>query len=160
MINKKIHPLSLSSDKLDGTATVIQPTSSKGEVVLQIETKPLPLIFSLTDNVTKEAIKEVIITRHNEKQSNLYSKEKVYLLLSDNTVSRPDEKRIGHARIFKDMESGIYKIEDLGSAQGKKINDKDCGVSNSCSLENGDIITIGRMTIKYFDQRPIGETTF
>lgn len=160
MINKKIHPLSLNADRLDCSATVIQPTAPKGEVVLQIETKPLPLIFSLMDNVTKEDIKELIIARHNEKRNDLYSEDKVYLLLADNTVSRPDERRIGHARIFKDMEAGIYKIEDLGSAQGTKINDKTCGVNKPCSLESGDIITIGNMVIKYFDRRPVSGTTF
>lgn len=160
MINKKIHPLTFNADILNGTATIIQPIDSKGQVVLQFETKPLPLIFPLMDKLANEDINEVIITRYNEKKSKLYSKNKTYILLADKIVSRPDDKRMGHARIFKDMDAGIYKIEDLGSTQGTKINGKSCGVKNPCSLENGDIIRIGNMDMKYFDQRQINETIF
>jgi len=161
MIEKKIHPIGLSSNHVISTATVAVPSASQGEVGLEIDMQqPLPITFALIDTKNNKEFDEVIITRYDQDRDYLLSEEKVYLLFSDRSVTRPDEEKEGHARIFVNTETGTYQIEDLGSTSGTKVNGHRLGKGVSLALANGDMITVGQIPLKYYDKRPLSETTF
>ena len=161
MIEKKIHPIGLSSNHVMSTATVAVPSASQGEVGLEIDMQqPLPLTFALIDTKNNREFEEVIITRFDEDRGHLLLQQKVYLLFSDRSVTRPDEEKDGHARIFIDAETGTYQIEDLGSTSGTKVNGHRLGRGVPLALTNGDMIMVGQIPLKYYDKRPLSETTF
>jgi len=146
---------------LETTATVAMPLPSKGEVGLEIDLQqPLPLMFPLIDRKNKREFNEVIITRYDKDRDHLLSAEKVYLLLSERSVTRPSEERRGHARIFVDIKTGTYQIEDLGSTSGTKVNGRGLSRGVSLALVDGDKITVGNIPMKYYDRRPLIETRF
>ena len=161
MIKKKFHPMGPSLSQLETTATVAMPLPSKGEVGLEIDLQqPLPLMFPLIDRKNKREFNEVIITRYDKDRDHLLSAEKVYLLLSERSVTRPSEERRGHARIFVDIKTGTYQIEDLGSTSGTKVNGRGLSRGVSLALVDGDKITVGNIPMKYYDRRPLIETRF
>ncbi len=160
MIDKKIHPIGFSSGNIkDFTKTVIK-LSSRGEVGLEIDIPPIPIHFALIDKKNKKEFEEVIITRYDEKRDNTFSKEKIYLLLSDNSISRPEDGREGHARIIRDAKTGTYKVEDMGSTSGTKIKDSVLSKGEPITLEDGDKITVGNITLTYYDKRTLSETSW
>ncbi|MCX7804718.1 MAG: FHA domain-containing protein [Planctomycetota bacterium] len=66
---------------------------------------------------------------------------------SGNTIQISDEKASRqHCRIEKDREKGFYRLVDLGSTNGTKVNGRK---ETSILLRKGDIITIGRTTFTY-----------
>jgi VWFA-related protein len=161
MIKKKFHPMGLSLSQVETTATVAMPLPSKGEVGLEIDLQqPLPLMFPLIDRKNKREFNEVIITRYDKDRDHLLSAEKVYLLLSERSVTRSGEERRGHARIFIDVKTGTYQIEDLGSTSGTKVNGRSLSRGVSLALVNGDKIMVGNVPMKYYDRRPLIETRF
>jgi VWFA-related protein len=161
MIKKKLQPLGPSLSDIDSTATVALPSASKGEVGLEIDLKqPLPVSFALIDKKNRREYNEIIITRHDKERDRLFLGEKIYLLLSERSVTRPGGERKGHARIFIDPETGTYQIEDLGSTSGTKVNGKGLNKGSSLALVSGDTITVGNILMKYYDQRPLMETQF
>jgi hypothetical protein len=140
---------------------VALPSASKGEVGLEIDLKqPLPVSFALIDKKNRREYNEIIITRYDKERARLFSGEKIYLLLSERSVTRPGGERKGHARIFIDPETGTYQIEDLGSTSGTKVNGKGLNKGSSLALVSGDTITVGNILMKYYDQRPLMETQF
>ena len=161
MIKKKLQPLGPSLSDIDATATVALPSASKGEVGLEIDLKqPLPVPFALIDKKNRREFNEIIITRYDKERERLFSVEKIYLLLSERSVTRPGGERKGHARIFIDPKTGTYQIEDLGSTSGTKVNGKRLNKGSSLALVSGDTITVGNILMKYYDQRPLMETQF
>jgi hypothetical protein len=159
MVNKKIHPITLGNIQ-DFSQTVLQPSALKGDAGFEIDVPPVPIHFVLIDTKSQKEFDEVIITRHDDERDHLFSPDKTYLLLSDNSISRPEEGREGHARIFKDKETGTYQIEDLGSASGTKYRENNLRPNESLSLENEDVVTVGRISLKFYDKRPMSGTTF
>jgi hypothetical protein len=130
-------------------------------VGLEIDLKrPLPVALALMDKKNRRAFNEVIITRYDKERDRLFSGEKIYLLLSERSVTRPDGERKGHTRIFMDAKTGSYQIEDLGSTSGTKVNGKGLNRGTSLTLVNGDRINVGNVLMKYYDQRPLMETQF
>jgi VWFA-related protein len=161
MIKKKFQPMGPSLTQLKTTATVVMPAPSKGEVGLEIDLQqPLPLLFPLIDKKNRREFSEIIITRYDKDRDHLLSAEKVYLFLSDRSVTRPNEERKGHTRIFVDTKTGTYQIEDLGSTSGTKVNGRILSRGVSLALVSGDTITVGNIPMKYYDRRPLIETRF
>jgi pSer/pThr/pTyr-binding forkhead associated (FHA) protein len=161
MIRKKFHPPGLSPGPNQASATVALPISSKGEVGLEIDVgQPLPLTFALVDRRSRREYGEVVITRYDDERDHLFSEERIYLVLSDRSVTRPSDERQGHARIFMDKRTGTYQIEDLGSTSGTLVNGKILKKGIPLALIDGDSIMVGRVTLKYFDRRPLLETHF
>lgn len=161
MIRKKFYPICLPSGLLKPTATVVLPASSKGEVGFEIDIQqPLPLDFAMIDKKNRIEYDEVIITRYDEDRERLHSEEKIYLFFSDRSVTRPSDERGGHARVFMDRRTGTYQIEDLGSTSGTLVNGKGLKKGGPLALVNGDSIMVGRVTLKYYDRRPLLETHF
>ncbi len=163
MANKKINPIGFFSDtSKDFTKTVITPSQSRGEVGFEIDIPPIPFTFSLADKRNKKEYNEVIITRYDKDKEHLFSNEKVYLLFSDSSVSRPDEGREGHAKIFVDESTQTYKLEDLGSASGTRINNY--GLLRNGEvwvLTDGDIVIVGHTSLQFYDKRQLtADTTF
>ena len=159
MVNKKIHPITLGNVR-DFSQTVLQPSAVKGDAGFEIDIPPVPIHFVLIDNKSQKEFDEVIIARYDDERDHLFSPDKTYLLLSDNSISRPEEGREGHARIFKDRETGAYQIEDLGSASGTKYRENNLQPNESLSIENEDVVTVGRISLKFYDKRPMSGTTF
>jgi VWFA-related protein len=161
MIKKKFEPLGPSLTQLKTTATVAMPAPSKGEVGIEIDLQqPLPLSFPLIDKKNRREFSEIIITRYDKDRDHLLSAEKVYLFLSDRSVTRPNEERKGHARIFADTKTGTYQIEDLGSTSGTKVNGRGLNRGVALALVSGDTIMVGNIPMKYYDRRPLIETRF
>jgi Mg-chelatase subunit ChlD len=161
MIKKKFQPVGPSLTQLKTTATVAMPAPSKGEVGLEIDLQqPLPLSFPLIDKKNRREFNEIIITRYDKDRDHLLSAEKVYLFLSDRSVTRPNEERKGHTRIFVDTKTGTYQIEDLGSTSGTKVNGGTLNRGASLALVSGDTIMVGNIPMKYYDRRPLIETRF
>mgnify|MGYP000114830880 CR=1 FL=1 len=148
MLKGKIHPIRSSSTKYDKeSGTVV--LSREGNVGLQIGM----LSFALVDEKSNKKIDEIIITRHDEKVSRFFLKDNAYLLLSDRTVSRPNEERKGHARIFLDTKTNRYQIEDLGSAGGTELNETIIlGSGEKEFLKDGDQIKVGSTMISFYEK--------
>jgi VWFA-related protein len=161
MIKKELQPLGGSLSQIDATATVALSAPSKGETGLEIDLKqPLPVPFALIDKKNKREFNEIIITRYDKAREHLFAGEKIYLLLSERSVTRLGGERKGHARIFIDPKTGMYQIEDLGSTSGTKVNGKGLTKGLPFSLANGDTIAVGNIPMKYYDQRPLMKTQF
>lgn len=157
MLHGKIHPLTpASASSRASRATVI--LQSPGEVGLRIDVPPMPAYFPLMDKKDNKDYEEVIISRYDEESAGFFSQDASYLLLADNTVSRPDENRLGHARIFLDPETHRYQVEDLGSTSGTRLGEN--ALEGKAFLENRDTITIGAVVINFYDKRPTTETKF
>jgi len=122
--------------------------------------QPLPVPFALIDKKNRIEFDEIIITRYDQERKRLFSGEKIYLLLSERSVTRPGGERKGHARIFIDPKTGMYQIEDLGSTSGTKVNGKGLNRGLTLALVSGDTIAVGNILMKYYDQRPLMETQF
>jgi hypothetical protein len=157
MAKGKIHPLSSSADKfVTSRATVIFQTP--GEVGLRIDIPPVPIFFPLIDRKNNKNYEAVIITRYDDADRKFFSEKHNYILLGDNTVSRPDGNRLGHARIFLDPDTNRYQIEDLGSSGGTSLGENP--LTGKIVLENRDTITVGAVSINFYDKRPTTETIF
>ena len=155
MIHGGLHPVSPPSG-FSGDPSSTRIISSPGEVGLRVDVPPLPLYFSLIDGSTNRNLTDIIISRYDPDIRERYSPESHYLLLEDKTVSRPNEERAGHARIFFDPDTLRYKIEDLGSYSGTKLND--IALTGAAPLDNGDVITLGVVVLNYYDKRVFTET--
>ena len=149
MIQGQVHPISMPWKGGNNPAgTVVMPATT-GEVGLKINLGPTPVLFPLVDSRGGKDYPDVIVTRYDPERS--YRKDVTYLLLSDPTVHRPDGKTAGHARIFRDRTTGRYQVEDLGSGSGTRLRDTSC--QTALPLEDGDTITMGRVTLSYYDRR-------
>jgi VWFA-related protein len=157
MVQGKMHPITPPAMPTGGNrATVI--LQSPGEVGLRIDMPPIPLHFPLIDKKNNREYQEIIITRYDDGSKPHFIGDRIYLLLADDTVSRPDEQRAGHARIFMDPQTLRYQIEDLGSTSGTKINDHP--LTGKDYLGDRDIVAFGGVTINFYDKRPSTETRF
>ena len=67
------------------------------------------------------------------------------LVLPNVSVSRE------HARITRDPESGVYRIEDADSQNGLVVNDE---TTTGHELSSGDVIQIGRFSLIFLSDRP------
>ncbi len=160
MLKGKLHPISSGLDSMgSGDETQYYVPPSPGEVWLEVDTPPVPLNFSLIDEKNNKKFAEIILARYDEEKKNLFSKDKVYLLLSDLHVSRPDEDRSGHARIFLNETTGRYQIEELGSSSGTKLRNASLEKGDILDLMDGITITIGNLKLTYHDKRPLTDTT-
>lgn len=91
-------------------------------------------------------IKELIIARRtdNDLERDYMKQEIVYLDISSGKqmVSRPNENRYGHARIFHGSKDEYY-VEDLGSKVGTTVNKKLIKALEAVALRDDDAIDIG-----------------
>ncbi|MBM4287294.1 MAG: VWA domain-containing protein [Deltaproteobacteria bacterium] len=155
MIRGKSHPL----NPMGGMGAVNKDTqalTAPGEVGLRIDVPPLPLFFALIDFKNNRDYPEIIITRYDEEIKEHYSHARLYLLLSDKTISRPDGQRTGHAVIFFDPDTQRYQLQDLGSFSGTRLNE--VTIAEKAPLKNGDTIMIGAVVIHFYDKRVFTET--
>jgi len=153
----QIHPIVPpgSQSGVSRTTVILQ---SPGEVGLEVHAGPVPVHFPLMDTKNNKNYEEVILTRFDQEVKGFFDNDKTYLLLADKTVSRPNETRPGHARIFFDPETKRYKIEDLGSAGGTKLNET--AIEGEVALENRDNIIIGGVNLMFYDKRVTTETHY
>ena len=162
MIQRKIHPVNSFFSDFSNTpmnTTVFLP--SKGEVGLEINMPSMPCFFPLIDKVNKRTFEEVVITRYDKDKDYLFSKKKVYILISNTSVSRPDDDREGHARVFLNKDTDTYHIEDLGSSAGTQLNESGLNKNEPVALRNDDRITMGTVGLKYFEKTTSSsETSF
>ncbi|RJR36518.1 MAG: VWA domain-containing protein [Deltaproteobacteria bacterium] len=157
MVQGKLHPVNTPSG-FSGDPRTTRIISSPGQVGLRIDVPPVPIYFGLLDEANNRNLTDIIITRYDPDIQERYASESHYLILEDKTISRPNEERAGHARVFFDAETQRYKIEDLGSFSGTKLND--VALTGSTSLENGDVITLGVVILNYYDKRVFTETKY
>jgi VWFA-related protein len=153
MIDGKRNLLSLSASEVDSKMTVIAQTPA-GEAGLIVELPNATVCLPLVDESAGRKYDEVIITRFDD--AGKFQKGRTYLLISDRSVSRPDGQKLGHASVFLNQKSGRYQIKDLGSIGGTRIHG--VRLNESAYLENGDRITIGTVSLKYYDMRSGGGT--
>ena len=152
MIEGKRHPLSAVAGGDDGGKTFVAQIAA-GDAGLIVDLPSSPVHFLLVDEPSGKSVQEVILTRFDKKST--FRKEKLYLLISDRSVSRPDGQRYGHAVVFLDQNSGRYMIEDLGSIGGSYLHN--VRISRAMNLENGDSITLGTVSLRYYDTRSTGD---
>lgn len=155
MVRGKLHSLTPPSG-LTGASKDTQSLVTPGEVGFRIDMPPLPLFFSLIDQKSNRNYEDVIITRYDPDIKEQYAEDRLYLLLEDKTVSRPDGPRMGHARIIFDPETLRYKLEDLGSYSGTKLNDMT--ITEQVPLINGDVVMVGGVVLNFYDKRVFTET--
>jgi hypothetical protein len=148
MIHGKRRSLSNAPADTENKMTVMAQTPT-GDVGLIVELPSAPAYLPLVDPLAGTKYDEVIITRFDD--AGLFRKDKVYLLISDRSVSRPDGLRNGHAAVFLDPKSGRYQIRDLGSVGGTQLDN--IRLNGAAYLENGDAITVGTVSLKYYDMR-------
>jgi VWFA-related protein len=153
MIDGKRNLLTISVADINNKMTVLAQTPA-GEAGLIVEIPNAQVCLPLVDESTGRKYDEVIITRFDD--AGKFRKEKIYLLISDRSVSRPDGQKLGHASVFLNQKSGRYQIKDLGSIGGTRIHG--VRLNGSAYLENGDRITIGTISLKYYDVRSGGGT--
>ncbi len=153
----QIHPIVPpgSQSGVSRTTVILQ---SPGEVGLEVHAGPVPVHFPLMDTKNNKNYEEVILTRYDKEVKGFFANDKTYLLLADKTVSRPNETRIGHARVFFDPETKRYMIVDLGSAGGTKLNET--AIEGEAALENRDTIIIGGVNLIFYDKRVTTETHY
>jgi hypothetical protein len=114
------------------------------DVYLQVDCfrgRIIPLLYGGGD-----MLQELIIARKTEdgREKEYRKRGSVYLAVSPGkqVVSRPNENRCGHARIFYSGKEQ-YSIEDLGSKVGTFVNDKPIRGTGPVILQDGDMIEIG-----------------
>jgi len=154
MLAGEVHPLGVPWKKGTDAMTVLLQTAP-GEVGLKIGLMPVPLYFALLDSQEGKQYKDVTVSRHDPKRP--FCKDTTYLLLSHPTVHRPDETTSGHARIFMDEATGRFQVQDLGSNLTTKLNDAIC--RETMPLEDGDVITLGGISMSYYDKRAPSEVS-
>jgi len=159
MRDGKLHPLTTEEGKgsVNKGAKDTQILTSPGEVALRLDVQPLPIFFALIDSENERNYQEIIITRYDPEIKERYFKDRLYLLLPDKTISRPDKDRAGHAVIFFDQDIQRYKIQDLGSLSGTKLND--VTITDKVTLRNGDVIRVGGTFMVFYDKRIFTEST-
>ena len=93
-----------------------------------------------------DMLEELVIARKTEhgNEKEFRKAGSIYLTLSPGkqVVSRPNENRCGHARIFHSGKEN-YSIEDLGSKVGTFVNDKPISGTGPVVLHDGDVIEVG-----------------
>ncbi|WP_449244717.1 VWA domain-containing protein [Desulfobacca acetoxidans] len=157
LLKGKAHSVMATSPG-SGSSTSTRVLFSPGEVGLRLNIPPVPIFFALLDSSKNLHYQEIILTRYDDENPALYDNARIYLLFSDNTVSRPNPQRAGHARIFLDAETQMYHLEDLGSFSGTKLNDKP--ISEAAPLEDQDAITLGGVSLAFYDRRPLTGTRY
>ena len=119
-------------------------------------TSDMPMIFLQADcfngpvipllSRSGQMLPELIIARKTEdgRENEFRKTGSVYLCVSPGkqVVSRPNENRRGHARIYHSGERQ-YSIEDLGSKVGTFVNGKPIRGVPPVTLQDGDTIEIG-----------------
>ncbi len=151
MIEGKRSLLSSPTANGDNRMTVLAQAPT-GEAGLVVQLPNAPAYLPLVDSSIGKKFDEVVITRFDT--SSRFRKERVYLLISDRSISRPDKQRGGHASVSLNQKSGRYQIKDLGSVGGTRLNG--VRLNGAAYLENGDTIAIGTVSLKYYDSRSGG----
>lgn len=114
------------------------------EIYLQVEGfrgRIIPLLYRGAD-----MLEELIIARKSAdgKEQEYIKKSSAYLYAAPDrqVVSRPNENRCGHARIFFTGEEK-YSVEDLGSKVGTFVNNEPIRGTGPAELQDGDVIEVG-----------------
>ena len=66
--------------------------------------------------------------------------------LPDNTLVIADEKASRHHCVIEPMEGG-FRVRDLGSSNGTKLNDAELKPGVRSPLKHGDELRVGRHTV-------------
>ena len=107
------------------------------DVLLQIDClkQSVPLVHEGV-----EVLDELMIAKKSKERASFRKKSAVYLWTRNEYVSRANQERAGHARIFI-SEGERFAIEDLGSMNGTWIGGKK--IDGVFPLQDGDVIDVG-----------------